>query len=156
MRVLEVADLAGQVARVDVAQARLAADLRPPARSIAGVVFAGRSSCSRWWNAVTCHGMSGETPAMNAVSRVSSSLESLKPGIEQRDDLDPEAIAVQPPDRVEDRLQPAAELAVVAVVEALEIDLVEIDLRPQVFEDLRRAVAVRHEAGHEARRSAPP
>ena len=45
----------------------------------------------------------------------------------------------------------AAELAVVAVVEALEIDFVEIDPRAQVFEHLRRPVAVRHEAGHQPR-----
>jgi hypothetical protein len=54
--------------------------------------------------------------------------ESLKPGSE-RDDLDPEAALLEPLDRVENRLQRAAELAVVAIVEALEIDLVEIDPR---------------------------
>ena len=96
--------------------------------------------------------MSGETPAMNSVSRVISSRELLKPGNEQRHDLDPEVHRVQPADRVEDRLQPPAELTVVPVVEALEIDLVEIDPRPQILEHCRRAVAVRHEAGRQSRR----
>ena len=100
--------------------------------------------------------MSGDTPAMNAVSRVSSSRESLKPGNQQRDDLEPEAHRVQPADRVEDRLEAAAELAVVAIVEALEIDLVEVDPRPQVLEHLRRAVAVRHVAGRRGRRPSLP
>ena len=77
----------------------------------------------------------------------------VEPGNQQRDDLDPEVHRVQPPDGVENRREPSAELAVVAIVEALEIDFVEIDPRPQVLEHLRRAVAVRHEAG---RRDRPP
>ena len=39
--------------------------------------------------------------------------------------------------------------AVVPIVEALEVDLVEIDPRADVLEHLRRAVAVRHVAGRE-------
>ena len=95
--------------------------------------------------------MSGETPATNAVRREQLVARVVEARDEQRDDLHPDAHRVQAADRVEDRLEPSAELAIVAIVEALEIDLVEIDPRPQVFEDLRRAVAVRHEAGDEAR-----
>ena len=62
-------------------------------------------------------------------------------------------IACRRADGVEDRLEPAAELAIAAIVEALEVDLVEIDVRPEVLEHLRRAVAVRHEPGHQARRA---
>src|SRR5207249_11999369 len=76
----------------------------------------------------------------------------VEPGNQQRDDLHPEAHRGQPADRIEDRREPASELAVMAIVEALEIDLVEIDPRPQVFEYLRRPVAVRHVAGREAGR----
>jgi len=43
----------------------------------------------------------------------------------------------------------SAELAVVAVVEALEIDLIQIHPRAQVFEHLRRSVSVRHEPGEQ-------
>ena len=49
---------------------------------------------------------------------------------------------MQPGDRIEDRLQATAELPIMAVVEALEIDFVEIDVRAQVLQHLRRAVAV--------------
>ena len=54
-------------------------------------------------------------------------------------------------DRVQDRLDAAAELTVVPVVKALEIDLVEIDPRSDVIQHARRAVAVRHVRGEEAR-----
>src|SRR5436190_130471 len=64
-------------------------------------------------------------------------------GDEQRDDLDPELHRMEPADRVENRLEPATELTVVAIVEALEIDLIEIDPRPDVLEHLWRAVSVR-------------
>ena len=97
--------------------------------------------------------MSGETPARKRGQAAQFALAVVEAGHEQRDDLHPHAGIVQPLDRVEDRLQPSAELAVVPVVEALEIDLVEIDVRPQVLEHARRAVAVRDEAGDEAVRA---
>ena len=53
-------------------------------------------------------------------------------------------------------IEPAAQLPVVPVVEALEIHLVEIDPRPDEIEHARRAVAVRYEAGHEARGAGLP
>src|SRR5205814_2073933 len=65
-------------------------------------------------------------------------------GNDERHDLRPDAALLQPLDRVEYRLQYAAEIAVVAVVESLEVDLVQIDVRRDVVENLRRAVAVRH------------
>ena len=52
---------------------------------------------------------------------------------------------------VEDRPDASAQFVVVAIVEALQIDLVKIDPRTQVFEHLRRAVAVGDEAGDQAR-----
>ena len=87
--------------------------------------------------------MSGDTLATNAVSRFSSSSRIVEARNEQRHDLEPEPVRVQPPDRVENRLQASTELAIVAVVEALEIDFVQIDPRPQIFDHFRRAVAVR-------------
>ena len=54
---------------------------------------------------------------------------------------------------VEDRTDASAELVVVAIVETLEIDLVQIEVRAQIFEDLRRAVAVGNESGDEAGRA---
>src|SRR4030095_1054981 len=68
-------------------------------------------------------------------------------GNEERDDLDPDAGPREPRDGVENWLQPSAQLTVSAIVEALEIDLVKIDMRSQVFEDALGAVAVRHEPG---------
>ena len=100
--------------------------------------------------------MSGDTPATNVGQPRQLVARVVEAGNQQRDDLDPEAHRVQAADRVEDRLEAAAELAVVAIVEALEIDLVEIDPRPQVLEHLRRAVAVRHEAGRRGRRPSLP
>ena len=52
---------------------------------------------------------------------------------------------MQPRDRIEDGLQATAKLPIVAVVEALEIDFVQVDVRAQVLEHLRRAIAVRDE-----------
>ena len=51
-------------------------------------------------------------------------------------------LRLQELDGVEDVLQRAAELAVAAVAERLEIDLVEADVRPDVLQDLVGAVAV--------------
>ena len=93
--------------------------------------------------------MSGDTPARKRGQAAQLGLAVVESGNQQRDDLHPDAGSVQPRDRVEDWLQPSAELAVVPVVEALEIDFVEVDVRPQVLEHARRAVAVRDESGDE-------
>ncbi len=56
---------------------------------------------------------------------------------------------MQPLDRLEDRRQPSTELAIVLVVEALEVDFVEIDVRPDVLEHARGAVSVGDETSDE-------
>src|SRR5205823_8959976 len=65
-------------------------------------------------------------------------------GNDERHDLRPDAALLESLDRVEHRLQHAAEVAVVAVVESFEIDLVQIDVRRDVVEHLGRSVAVRN------------
>jgi len=75
--------------------------------------------------------MSFEIPARKPASAPSSCGESLKARHDQRDHLQPEAHFVDARDRIEDRLQPSAQLAIAAVVETLKIDLVEIDPWPQ-------------------------
>ena len=73
----------------------------------------------------------------------------VEPRNQQRDDLEPDSHLVQRADRAEDGLDSSAQLAIVTIVEALEIDFVEIDPRAQVFEDTRRAVPVRHVPGQQ-------
>ncbi len=51
---------------------------------------------------------------------------------------------------VEDGADASAEFVVVTIVEAFEIDFVEIEPGAQVFENLRSAVAVGNEAGEES------
>ena len=87
------------------------------------------------------------------MSRTSSS-ESLKPGIEQRHNLEPESARVEEPDGVEHGLEDAPELPVAPVVEPLEVDLVEVHPRTDVLENLGRRVAVRHVRAGEAPRLA--
>ena len=50
-------------------------------------------------------------------------------------------------DGFEDWTDTSAEFVIVAIVEAFEIDFVEIKPGAQIFEDLRRAVAVGDESG---------
>ena len=52
--------------------------------------------------------------------------------------------------------EPATELPVVFVVEAHEIDLVQIDPGPDEFEDPRRAVSVRDKSSHQPGRARYP
>ena len=80
--------------------------------------------------------------------RSSSSL-SLNPGISSVTISIQTPACEQPGDGVEDWLQPSAQLAIAAIVEALEIDLVEIDVRTKILENALRAVAVRDEARHQ-------
>jgi hypothetical protein len=63
--------------------------------------------------------------------------------------------AHQARDGVENAIDAAAELAVAAIAEALQIDLVEIDPRAQVVDDLLGPVAVRDERGAAGRAAAP-
>ena len=141
--VLEAADAARQVAGIDVPQAVRAADRR-------GVDQHARSRVRRIGHLVI--GVKrGDVPRnvrRHAGDERREPLELVAGIVEsrnqQRDDLDPEIHRVQPANRVEDRLQPSAKLTVMAIVEALEIDFVQIDPRAQIFEHFRRAVAVRH------------
>ena len=57
--------------------------------------------------------------------------------------------------RVKNRPDASAEFVIMAIVETLEIDLVEIDPRAEVFEYLRRAVAIGDEAGERVQRPWP-
>ena len=50
----------------------------------------------------------------------------------------------------QDGTDASAEFVIVAIVEALEIDFVEIEPGAQVFEDLRSAIAVGNESGEQA------
>src|SRR5438309_6086506 len=86
--------------------------------------------------------MSGDTLATNYVSRCSSSSESLKPGITSVNNFQPEAYFVQAPNCVQDGLQPPAELMIVAVIKALQINSVEVDPGSQILKHLRSAVSV--------------
>src|SRR5450631_130792 len=74
----------------------------------------------------------------------------IEAGDQQRNDLEPQSHLVNPADAVEDGTDSPAELMVVAIVEALEIHFVEIEPGPNVFEDLRCAVAVGNESGQQA------
>ena len=62
--------------------------------------------------------MSGDTPAMNAGQPIDLVARVVEAGNQQRDDLQPEPERVNAADRVEDRLEAAAELPVVPIVEA--------------------------------------
>ena len=95
--------------------------------------------------------MSGETPARNAVRLPQFVVAVVEAGNEQGDDLQPDAHLVQTADGVEDRLQASAELAIVAIVEALEVHLVEIDPGMEILEHLRSSVAIRNKRGQQAR-----
>src|SRR5258708_3675661 len=53
-------------------------------------------------------------------------------------------------DAVEDGTDAAAEFVVVTVVEAFEIDFVQIEPGAQIFENLRRTVAIGDEAGDQS------
>ena len=72
----------------------------------------------------------------------SSSLLSLKPGMTQRHDLEPEAHRMKPLNRIEDIVEKSAEFAVVAILKTLQIDFVKIDPGLDVVQHFRRAIAV--------------
>src|SRR5262249_22550358 len=68
---------------------------------------------------------------------------------QQSDDLEPEVHRVQPAYGIENGIDSAAKLAVMTIVEAFEIDLVEVDPWAKVFEHPWCSIAIRHEAGCE-------
>lgn len=49
------------------------------------------------------------------------------------------------------RLQPAAQLVVAAIIHGFQVDLEEVQPRPQVFERLGRSVPVGDKPGHQSR-----
>ena len=140
-RVLEVSDPPGQVPRIHIAQPRLLADLgrahQVPGRRVRVlrhlvVLMEGRH---------VPRGIrrDGDQEAGNVRQLF---LRVIETGHEERDDLDPEPQLAQQADRVEDVLEPPAQLPVVLLAEALEIHFVEVNVRADVAEDLGRPVAV--------------
>ena len=111
-------------------EARLPWRWRPPSSASPAWCFPDRSCGNPCGTRSRATGCRATPTAMNAVSRRSSSRIVVEPGNQQRHDLEPDAHLVQAADREQDRFEPSAELPVVPVVEALEIDLVEIDPRP--------------------------
>ena len=69
---------------------------------------------------------------------------------EQRHDLEPQSHAVNTSDGIEDRSDTPTQFVIVAIVEALEIDFIQIEPGTQVFEHLGSTVAVRNKSGQES------
>ena len=65
------------------------------------------------------------------------------------DDLEPKAHFVKCAYGVQNGLESSAELPVMAIIKALQIDLVEVYPRANVIQNLGRAVPIRHISGHE-------
>ena len=78
---------------------------------------------------------------------VNSAAESLKPGTTSVTISSQKPISWMRADGVQDRAQPAAQFVIVAIVEALQIHLVEVHPGPQIFEHLGSGVAVGDESG---------
>ncbi len=74
----------------------------------------------------------------------------IEAGDEQRHDLQPQSHLVNATDAVEDGGDASAEFVIVAIVETLQINLVEIEMGTQVFEHLGSGVAVGNESGEQA------
>jgi hypothetical protein len=150
-RVFVIADSARKISCIDVAQACLVAD------------FGGAQKifCRRIALAVTLHfvvgvegsdvpGNFGRDTGDEFAEAAEFVVGIVEAGDEQRDDLKPQTQRVNAADAVEDGSDASAELVIVAVVEAFEIDFVEIDPGAQVLENLRSGVAVGDESGDEA------
>jgi len=151
-RVLEIADAARSVAGVDVLEARRARDLgganehlrRRVLRIRHAVVLVERRHVP---GNVRRH--RGHEPGQ-LLQLVGAVVEARD---QERHDLDPHAHLVQTADRERDRLEPSAKLSVLAVVEALEIHLVEVDVGTDEVEDAPGPVAVRDERRHQPGRA---
>ena len=150
-RIFPLADHAGEVASVDVTQSGGLADfggtqqifgsgvaLTVPLHFVVGVKCGDVP-----WNVA---GDAGEEFG-EAAQLVGGVVEA---GDEQRHDLKPQSHLVNAADAVEDGGDASAEFVIVAIVETLEINFVEIEMRAQIFEDLRRGVAVGNESGEKA------
>src|SRR5262245_27165832 len=143
------ADLAGAVAGVDEVQPLLGADLGGADEHAAvGVGRVGHLVV-----AVEAGDVPGDVAAdrRQEAGRAAQLLFAVvEAGDDQRDDLHPDAALVDHADAVQDVLQRAAQRAVVAVVEALQVDLVGPDPGAEVVEHLRGGVAVGDEAADQA------
>ncbi len=147
-RVFPLFDHAGEIAGVDVTEAGVAADL-----DRAQEIFDGRVALI-----IALHFVigveGGDVPrdvGRDAGDEVGEFAEFVvgvvEAGDEQGDDLEPQSHRVNAADAVEDGADAASEFVVVAVVETLQVDFVEIEPGAQVVENLRRAVAVGDESG---------
>src|SRR6202008_544883 len=74
----------------------------------------------------------------------------IETGNEQGDDLNPKSHPMQTANRIEDRLQASAQGPIVAIIEALEIDFVEIKPGAEVFEHLGSSIPIRNKPGDQA------
>src|SRR5262245_37461886 len=72
----------------------------------------------------------------------------IETGNQEGHDLQPETHVVQALDCVENRLKPPAELPIVAIIEALQVDFVKIDPRSDEFQNLGCAVPVGNKSCH--------
>ena len=149
--VFQVPDSARQIPGIDVAQAGIPANFGGPQQILrAGVlrivhlvVFV---KCSHMPRDIGRHAGEKVRQPFKFVVRI------VKARDQQGNNLEPHTHLMQAPDRVQNRADASAQLVVVAIVETLEIDFVEIDPGPNVFQNLRRAVAVGHKSGDQAGR----
>ncbi len=148
-RVFPLFDHAGEIASVDVTEAGVAADL-----DRAQEIFDGRVSLILHFvigvKGSDVPGDVGRDAGHEFGELAKFVVGVVEAGDEQGDDLEPQSHRVDAADAVEDGADAATEFVVVAVVEALQIDFVEIEPRAHVVENLRRAVAVGDESGKKA------
>ena len=142
-RILPLFDHAWEIASVDVTEAGIAADLNR-----AQEIFDGRVALI-----ITLHFVvgveGGDVPrdvGRNPGDEVGESAEFVvgvvEIGDEQGNDLEPQSHRVNATDAVDDGGDASAEFVVMAIVEAFEIDFIEIEPGAQVVENLGSAVAI--------------
>src|SRR5271169_2726542 len=139
--VLQITDLSWQIARVDVPQARLLADLGCSDQVL-------RTSILRVGHLVVLV-ESGHMPGnirRHADQELRQPLQLLFRVVETRDhqgdDLHPKAHFVQATDGLQDGQEAPAQLAIVKVVEAFEVNFVKVHPRSQELEDLWGAIPI--------------
>ena len=141
MRALQIADGARDIAGIDVAQSGAPADL------VGAQELFGRGIRVRRHLVIL---MERRDVPRNVGIDARQELGDLRQllvriveaGNDERDDLDPDAALLETLDRIEHRLQSAAEVTVMGVRETFEIDFVEIDVGRDVIEHLLRSVSV--------------
>ena len=118
----------------------------PPARyaSALSIAAAGSRATSimryAGWKRDTCQGMSGSRASHEGGQPVQFVLTVVHARDEQRGHLDPDAHRHQPPDGIEDRLQPGAHHRAVELVgERLEIDVGRVQVPVDALEALARS-----------------